>query len=61
MLKNIGQVAGFLSGIFFMSTVWFLILRLSGRIPQDFGYFQVLIIVILVVISGLTLTKYLNG
>ncbi len=59
-IYKLGRTLGFSLSFIIMSYIWFFLLKITGKLPLSWSVFNVMGIVMLIVISGFALRKYLN-
>ena len=60
MKIKIGEIIGYIFGYFIFTTILYFILVLLKKIPEDWDYFYVVGITLIIMVVGITIKKLLK-
>ena len=58
--EKIGKIIGYFVAYFIFTTILFFILKFIGRLPENWGYFNVMAITLLIMIIGISIKRLLK-
>jgi len=59
-VKEIGRIFGYVTNLFLLSLIFFLVLSRGGKTLKSFSYINIVLIILITSLLGKMLRKYLN-